>query len=61
MSVDPETGAEDGPYFIIGSSEYTLAGARDLAATLLAAVDAAAHPRFGSSTVGPNTLCALDG
>jgi hypothetical protein len=43
MSVDPVTGARDGPFFMIGSSEYTLAGARELAASLVAAADAAAQ------------------
>lgn len=41
MSVDPETGALDGPYFLIASSEYTLEAARDLGAALIAVADAA--------------------
>lgn len=34
MSVDPATGAEDGPYLFIGSSEYSLQGAAALATSL---------------------------
>lgn len=35
MSIDPVSGAEDGPYVVIGSSEYTLAEAQALAASLM--------------------------
>ncbi|HEX5857933.1 MAG TPA: hypothetical protein VFY91_07485 [Microbacterium sp.] len=51
MSVDPLTGAADGPYFIIGSEEYTLAGAKELAASLIAAAEAAAQHAFGPGTI----------
>jgi len=46
MSVDPTTGAEDGPYVLIGSTEYTLREAAALAAALLelAATGASAAP-----------------
>ena len=42
MSVDPDTGTADGPYVLIGASEYTLAEARALWGALLAAVEQAA-------------------
>lgn len=35
MSIDPVTSAQDGPYVVIGSSEYTLAEAQALAASLM--------------------------
>ena len=35
MSIDPGTGAVDGPYVMIGNSEYSLAEAIDLAERLL--------------------------
>jgi hypothetical protein len=35
MSVDPATGAEDGPYILIGTSEYTVAEASALARALI--------------------------
>jgi hypothetical protein len=41
-SVDPDTGAEDGPLLLIGSSEYTVAEARALARSLLSLIDAEA-------------------
>ena len=35
MSVDPETGAEDGPYVLIGTSEYTVTEAKALGDSLI--------------------------
>jgi hypothetical protein len=35
MSVDPDTGAEDGPFVLIGTSEYTVAEARALGRSLM--------------------------
>lgn len=35
MSVDPNTGAEDGPFVLIGTSEYTVAEARALGRSLM--------------------------
>jgi hypothetical protein len=35
MSIDPETGAVDGPYLIIGTREYTLPEAEALAGSLM--------------------------
>jgi hypothetical protein len=35
MSIDPVTGAQDGPYVVIGSTEYTPAEAQTLAASLM--------------------------
>jgi hypothetical protein len=36
MSMDPVSGAKDGPYVLIGSTEYTLAEAEALGASLVA-------------------------
>ena len=36
MSVDPLTGAADGPYVVIGSTEYTLSEAEALGDSLIA-------------------------
>jgi hypothetical protein len=36
LSVEPDSGAEDGPYVLIGTSEYTLLEAEALGATLVA-------------------------
>ena len=49
-SVDPDTGAEDGPYVIIGSSEYTLDEAEELGMSLVAIARvgaASTHPSAG--------------
>jgi hypothetical protein len=35
LSVDPDTGAKDGPYVVVGSSEYTLDEAAALGAALV--------------------------
>ena len=35
MSIDPDTGVEDGPYVLIGSAEYTLSEAQALGIALL--------------------------
>jgi hypothetical protein len=35
MSIDPDTGAADGPYVLIGSAEYSLAEAEALGSALL--------------------------
>jgi hypothetical protein len=35
MSIDPDTGVEDGPYVLIGSAEYTLSEAQALGSALL--------------------------
>jgi hypothetical protein len=45
LSVDPRTGAQDGPYVLVGWSEYTL----DEAATLGAALIAMAGAGRGST------------
>ena len=34
LSVDPDTGDEDGPYVLIGTTEYTVTEARSLADSL---------------------------
>jgi hypothetical protein len=36
MSVDPRTGAQDGPYVLVGWSEYTLDEAAALGSALIA-------------------------
>jgi hypothetical protein len=36
MSIDPETGEQDGPYILIGSKEYSLEQAAELTAQLTA-------------------------
>lgn len=36
LSVDPQTGAEDGPYVLVGWTEYTLDEAAALGAALVA-------------------------
>jgi hypothetical protein len=36
MSIDPLSGVEDGPYIIIGGTEYTLPAAKALATSLMA-------------------------
>jgi hypothetical protein len=36
LSINPETGSEDGPYVVIGSTEYTLFEARSLGEALIA-------------------------
>ena len=41
MTVDPETGAQDGPYVLVGSDEYTLHEADVLIAALTQLVDQA--------------------
>ena len=35
MSIDPVTGTQDGPYVLIGGTEYTLAAAASLASSLM--------------------------
>ena len=44
MSIDPGTGEVDGPYVLIGTSEYSLAEATALAETLMQLVSAGANP-----------------
>ncbi len=44
MSIDPESGAADGPYVVIGSTEYTLADAQALAASLMTMASAGGQP-----------------
>lgn len=47
MSVDPRTGAVDGPYVLVGATEYTLVEAEALGAALVELAGAgrsAAHP-----------------
>jgi len=44
MSMDPVTNAEDGPYVIIGSSEYTCTEAQALAASLLEMASTGGRP-----------------
>jgi hypothetical protein len=36
MSVDPDTGVEDGPYVLVGTTELTVEQARELGRSLLA-------------------------
>lgn len=36
MSIDPDTGAKDGPYVLIGNSELTLTETAELGGSLLA-------------------------
>ena len=36
MSIDPDTGAKDGPYVLIGNSELTLTETAELGSSLLA-------------------------
>jgi len=43
MTVDPGTGAQDGPYVLVGSEEYTLHEADVLIAALTQLVDQAAR------------------
>ena len=43
MSIDPITSAADGPYVVIGSSEYTLSEAQALAASLLTMASTGEH------------------
>ena len=40
MSIDPDTGEQDGPYVLIGTTELTLAETAGLAASLLDLADA---------------------
>ena len=35
LSIDPESGAQDGPFVVIGSTEYTLAEAAGLGVALI--------------------------
>ena len=44
MSIDPDTGAVDGPYVLIGASEYSLAEATALGASLMAMASRGASP-----------------
>ncbi len=44
MSIDPESGAADGPYVVVGSTEYTLAEAQALAASLMTMASAGGQP-----------------
>lgn len=44
MSIDPDSGATDGPYVLIGTSEYTLAETVVLGGSLLALADEAKDP-----------------
>jgi hypothetical protein len=44
MSLDPDTGVEDGPYVLIGTSEYTLSETAVLGGSLLSLADEAQDP-----------------
>lgn len=44
MSTDPETDAEDGPYVIVGSREYSLNDAERLGASLIELAGLGASP-----------------
>lgn len=44
MSVDPVTGAHDGPYVLIGDTQYSPAQAKTLGASLIKLSSAAAPP-----------------
>lgn len=46
MSIDPSTGIQDGPFVLIGSTEYSLEEAEDIGAALMAMAD------LGSSPIG---------
>ena len=50
MSVDPEMGAEYGPYVIVGSSEYPPGEAEELRLSL------AAIARVGAASTHPSAL-----
>ena len=50
MSVDPEMGAEYGPYVIVGSSEYTPDEAKELRLSL------AAIARVGAASTHPSAM-----
>lgn len=44
MSIDPDTHTQDGPYVVVGGTEYTLTKAQALAASLMAmATDSHTH------------------
>jgi hypothetical protein len=56
MSFDPGTGTTDGPYVVIGSTEYTLAEAEVLGAALIAMAGAGSVTRraaAGRRSPGP--------
>jgi hypothetical protein len=40
LSMDPASGAQDGPYVLIGTTEYTVSEARALGDSLIALADA---------------------
>jgi hypothetical protein len=43
MSIDPLTSAEDGPYVVVGGTEYTLPEAHALAASLMTLATTGGH------------------
>jgi hypothetical protein len=45
MSIDPTTGAQDGPFVMIGSAEYSLDQAGRIGAALIGLADLGAVPR----------------
>ena len=47
LSVDPGTGVRDGPYLLVGTTEYTPAEAEDLGAAIVALA------RTGAATTRP--------
>ena len=48
MSIDPATSAQDGPYVVIGSTEYTPAQAQALAASLMTLASTGGSPQHVS-------------
>jgi hypothetical protein len=57
LSVDPDSGAEDGPYVLIGATEYNLQEAEALGATLVALAGAGATRTAYSSRSSSNAAC----
>lgn len=50
MSIDPSTGTQDGPFVLIGSTEYSLEQAEQIGAALMAMAD------LGSSPIGASAV-----
>ena len=50
MSIDPTTGTQDGPFVLIGSTEYSLEQAEQIGAALMAMADLGSTP-IGASAV----------
>ena len=50
MTIDPSATVEDGPYVVVGTSEYSLLEAEALGASLMAMVTVATDARSGRSS-----------